>query len=175
MKKLPPALVALFGLLVCAPAQAQQPGNPVYFGARIGLMDPDVRGFDEATNLGLFVGYTLMQDTRGALAIEGEYTRTFDDGEVNRAGVTSDWEIETLAAYLAYRTAGDVYLKAKAGYGWWDLSVDRIVTGAENDDWDLTFGAGVGFRLSRKAGLEVEYAVIQEDINFLGLGFFTHF
>lgn len=175
MKKLSAVLVALIGIVAFVPAQAQQPSNPLYFGAKIGLMDPDVRGFDEATNLGLFVGYTLIQDTRGSLALEGEYTRTFSDGDVNRAGVRTDWDIETLAAYLAYRTAGDVYLKAKAGYGWWDVSVGRGVTAAEDDDWDLTFGAGVGFRLTRKAGIEVEYAVIQEDINFLSLGFFTHF
>lgn len=162
-------VLALFGLAAHGPVQAQQVGNPLYFGGKIGLMDPD-RG-DEATNLGVLVGYTLMEDSNGSFAAEGEYTRTFDDGEIGGA----DWDIETLAAYLAYRTAGDVFLKAKAGYGWWDVSVDRVATRFEDDDWDFTFGAGVGFRLSRKSGLELEYTVIQEDIDFLSLGFFTHF
>jgi len=161
-------LLALCSLTAYAPAQAQQPGNPLYFGAKIGLMDPD-RG-DEATNLGALVGYTLMEDTNGSLAVEGEYTRTFDDGEIGG----NDWDVETLAGYLAYRTAGNVFLKAKAGYGWWDVNVDGA-TGFEGDDWDFTFGAGVGFRLSRKSGLELEYAVVQEDLNFISLGFFTHF
>jgi hypothetical protein len=169
MTKPAAVLLALFGLAAYGPVQAQQPGNPVYFGAKLGMMDPD-RG-DEATNVGLLAGYTLMEDRTGAFALEGEYTRSFDDGQVNG----NDWDLETLAAYLAYRTTGDVFLKAKAGYGWWDVNVDGGAGGFEGDDWDFTFGAGVGFRLSRKAGLELEYAVIQEDLDFLSLGFFTHF
>lgn len=169
MKRISAVSLVLTGLLAYGPAGAQQPGNPLYVGAKIGLMDPD-RG-DEATNLGVLAGYTLVEDSNGAFAVEGEYTRTFDDGEIAGA----DWDIETLAAYLAYRTAGDVFLKAKAGYGWWDVNVDRFATRFEDDDWDFTFGAGVGFRFSRKAGLEVEYTVVQEDIDFLSLGFFTRF
>lgn len=170
MKRTSLVLLALAGLAAHLPAHAQQPGNPIYFGAKLGFMDPD--DGDEATNAGVLVGYTLMEDRNGAFAVEGEYTRTFDDGEIGNA----DWDIETLTAYLAYRTAGNIFLKAKAGYGWWDVNVDGgAPRGFEDDDWDFAFGAGVGYRLSSKAGLEVEYTVIQDDIDFLSLGFFTRF
>jgi len=135
MKRTSLVLLALAGLAAHLPAHAQQPGNPIYFGAKLGFMDPD-------------------------------------DGEIGNA----DWDIETLTAYLAYRTAGNIFLKAKAGYGWWDVNVDGgAPRGFEDDDWDFAFGAGVGYRLSSKAGLEVEYTVIQDDIDFLSLGFFTRF
>lgn len=167
---------AAIGLVALSPVRAQQAVNPMYFGFKAGTMDADVSGFDEASNWGVLLGFTLYdQAEAGSLALEGEYTRSFNDGDVRIAGLRGDWNVETLALYGAYRTGGNVFLKAKAGWASRDVSVRGPGGRIEGDDSDFSFGAGGGVRLSRKAGLELEYTVIEDDLNFLSLGFFTHF
>lgn len=152
-------------------AQGGRPADPLYFGLKAGSVDVDDSGFDDASNAGVFVGYKLHEDASGTFFAEGEYTRTFNDGEVGGA----DWDIETLAAYAGYRTAGPWFLKAKAGFGWWDVNVDGLVTSAEADDTDFTYGVGGGYRFNNDSGLELEYNVIESDISSLMVGFFTTF
>lgn len=166
---------AVLGLSVVGPAYAAPPLNPIYFGIKAGTMDADADGFKDASNLGLFAGYTFTQDATGELSAEGEYTRTFDKGDVRAGPVRGDWDVESLAGYLAYRTAGSVYVKAKGGYLWRDISVDGLGRGIEGSDTGFSYGAGVGGRFSNKAGIEIEYTVIDDDISFLSLGYFTHF
>lgn len=171
MKQATVVIAAFSVWLLAAPTHAQE--NPLYFGIKAGQMDPDADGFDEATNVGLIAGYDLSRDANGTLALEVEYTRSLSEGDVRFGG---EWEIETLAGYGAYRTAGDVYVKAKAGVLSEDVKVSR--TGgaiASGKDSGFSFGAGVGVRLNRKVGLEIEYTIIEEDIGFLSLGYFTHF
>src|SRR5581483_811433 len=146
-------------LLVCAGATAQE--NPMYFGVKAGQVDSS-RG-----------GYDLHRDANGAFAIEGEYTHDISQGDVSVSGVNGRWKIETLAAYGAYRTGGDVYLKAKAGWLSEDINVSG--TGGGKKDSDFSYGAGVGFHFNRKTGLELEYTVLENDFNFLSIGYFTHF
>lgn len=163
-------MVLLGGWLAGAPAQAQE--NPVYFGLKAGQMDADQGGFDAASNIGVIFGYAMVRDVRGAFALEGEYTLNLSKGDIAGGG---DWKVETLAVYGAYRTADTVYLKAKAGA----LRQDVRCRGSSRDicgkDSGLSLGAGVGWRLNRKIGLELEYTMIEEDIGFLSLGYFTHF
>lgn len=159
-------IATLLTMAVAAPAAAQK--NPWYIGAKIGQMDIDAGGFDEATNFGFVLGYHLLADKHGSLSLEGEYTNSLKDGDIAGGG---DWDVETLAAYAAYRTArapGDVFLKAKAGFA------DAEVSGFA-DDSGFSFGAGVGWALSKKADIEFEYTVIEDDLNFLSVGFTTHF
>jgi opacity protein-like surface antigen len=165
------AIGALASALAMPVAYAQQ--NPIYFGVKLGQMDADVAGFDDATNFGLLFGYTLLRDEIGALAIEGEYTRALSEGDVAGGG---EWEVETLAAYAAYRTADTVFLKAKAGLLREEIKVSGVFAAPiSGKDSGISFGAGVGYRINRKVGLELEYTVIEDDISFLSLGYFTHF
>ncbi|HEY8553059.1 MAG TPA: porin family protein [Burkholderiales bacterium] len=168
-----PLVVALVTALAAGPVYAQggRPANPIYFGVKGGLVDVDGPGFDEATNLGVFVGYTLYEDPNGAFFAEGEYTRTLSDGDYPGG----EWDIETLAAYVGYRTAGTWFAMAKAGFGWWDVSADGPATPLEGDDTTFTFGAGGGYRIDRDTGLQVEYTYIDSDINALWFSFFTRF
>lgn len=168
-------LIGTLGVwLVAAPALAQE--NPVYFGIKAGQMNPDADGFDDASNIGFIFGYNLFQDANGTLALEAEYTRNLSEGDVAIGGARGAWKIETLAGYGAYRTAGDVYVKAKAGILREDAKVSIGGGGiSSGKDSGFSFGAGVGVRFNRKVGLEIEYTVINEDVGFLSLGYFTHF
>lgn len=165
------ALIA--GVGICTAAASQE--NPLYLGIKIGQMDIDQSGFDTSINFGLLVGYDILRDANGAFSIEAEYTRDISEGDVDIGGVNGDWHIETLAAYGAYRTAGPVYLKARAGYLREDVSVSGINSGVAGKDSGLSYGAGVGYYLNRKSGIEFEYTAIEHDINFFSLGYFTHF
>lgn len=161
---------ALAAWLIATPALAQE--NPVFFGVKAGQMDVDQGGFGAASNIGFIFGYALLRDAAGAFALEAEYTRNLSAGDIAAAG---DWRIETLAVYGAYRTADNVYLKAKAGALNQDVKCQRTSRGICGKASGVSFGAGVGWRLNRKVGFELEYTLIEEDIGFLSLGYFTHF
>jgi outer membrane immunogenic protein len=166
----------VFFMSLCVTVAAGAEENPIYFGIKAGAMIADVGGFDKANNLGLSLGYDVYRDVSGAFSLEGEYTRTFSKGDVNIGGAHGDWKIETLAGYGAYRTAGDLYLKAKIGY----LRENATVSGVDNTsisgrDSGFSYGAGFGFRFNKKAGVEFEYTIIESDINFASVGYFTHF
>lgn len=161
---------ALLGSVLAFPIQAQNL-SPWYLGLKTGWMELDAPGTEDATNLGLYGGYTLMEDTNGRFAIEAEYTRSISDGEVGRSG----WDIETLAAYGAYRTAGPWFLKLKAGWADADLSAGSGGNRFSDSETDFSFGAGGGVQLSNKAAFELEYTVIEDDVNFFSIGYLTHF
>ena len=158
----------VLGSLLVMPSYAQSV-SPWYLGLKVGWMELDAPSTDDATNLGLYGGYTLMEDTNGQFAVEAEYTRSISDGEVGSAG----WDIETISAFGAYRTAGPWFLKLKAG--WTDIDLSTGSGGRSINDSDFSFGAGGGVRLSNKAAFELEYTVIEDDVNFFSIGYLTHF
>lgn len=185
MKKSVYTIATTFALAAASPVFAQQgaelrinpPADPLYFGLKAGAMDVDDTE-DAANNVGVVAGYKLHEDERGAFFAEGEYTRTFSDGDVDvTAGGSGDYDVETLSAYAGFRSAGQIFWKAKAGVSWWDYAVDGAPTRgpSEDDDISLSFGAGAGWRLNEKTGLEAEYTFIDSDINFLSIGIFTTF
>ncbi len=151
------AAVAATVLTMNSPAPA---ADGLYLGLTAGLMDNDRRGFDEALNVGLLLGYEFLSVGIGDVALEGLYTTTVDEGD---ASAGRDWEVDTWGAYGAFRTAGPVYLKAKAGAQYVDVEV-----GGASDD-DIEFSAGLGLGVSFAVGqLEFEYVRIDSDIDFVG-------
>lgn len=156
--------------VLALPAYAQEL-SPWYAGLKAGTMDVDASGFKEAGNAALFLGYTLYADANGRLAFEGEVSRTISDGDAPGGG----WDINTLAAYGAYRTAGNVFLKAKAGFLSEDVNVSGTGGSVAGSDSGVSFGAGVGVRMGKKAAFEIEYTVVEDDISFVSLAYFTHF
>lgn len=155
-------------------AAAQE--NPVHFGLKAGRMDADVPGFGKASILGLLFGFDLHRDDSGVFSFEGEYTRNLSDGDLAIGAIPGDWKIETLAGYAAYRTAGNVYVKAKTGILHQDVKVSTAAAAPfAGQDTGFSFGSGIGWRFNRKTGLELEYTVLEEDLTFLSLGYFTHF
>jgi len=164
------ALCLLFAGNVFAAQHMQAQQKPqLYAGGKLGLMMLDVSNSDDAINLGGVLGATINQSEIGSLALEGELTFTVVDGEI--ADVV-DWSVTTLAGYGVYRSNGPLYFKGKLGLAYWDADVDGFYS---LDDIDLSLGLGGGYRVSDKTAFELEYTIIESDIDFLSLGFVVNF
>lgn len=179
-RKLISSAATAFAVALVSPAFAQQaemrlqpPADPLYFGLKAGAMDVDDTE-DAANNVGVVAGYKLHEDERGAFFAEGEYTRTFSDGDADAIAGSGDYDVETLSAYGGFRSAGQIFWKAKAGLSWWDVAVEGA-NPSEDDDLSLSFGAGAGWRLNETTGIEAEYTWIDSDINFFSVGVFATF
>ena len=146
-------LVALLGLVAAAPASAG-----LFFGAKTGPMIIDVNGVSDPVNTGVVVGYDIGAVVAD-LALEGELTTTTGDGKISGNKVSLD----TAALYLAIRTGGPIYLKAKGGF----LQVD----GDGGSDSGASYGIGVGFGIGI-AQLELEYTQtsVDPDLAFISVG-----
>jgi hypothetical protein len=153
MKKL--ILVGLLALLVATPVSAEW-----LFGAKTGSMVIDSAGVSDATNSGIMVGYQIGAVVAD-LALEAEITKTTGEGQFSGSGVS----LNTQALYLAFRTAGPFYLKAKAGY------VNEDVRGVpgKGKESGAAYGIGLGFGIGI-AQLELELTSMNKDIAYVSLG-----
>ena len=149
-------LAVLLALLTTSQAWA----GDVYFGAKTGPMIIDDSAIKtDPTNIGFLIGYELGLLV-GDLAVEGEITKSTAKGEVKGGG---KFDVDTMAAYLAFRTAGPVYLKAKGGF----MQVD-----AGSTESGASYGLGLGFGLGLMQ-IELEYtqATIDPDkVSFVSVG-----
>ena len=150
--------VGLLSLMMAAPAAA----GGLFFGAKTGPMVIDASGYKtDPTNMGVVVGYDLGVVV-GDLAVEGEFTTTTSDGKTNGGAKVS---VDTMAAYLAFRTAGPFYFKAKGGF----LQEDVKVGSFSDSDSGMSYGVGLGFGIGI-AQLELEITQVETDITFLSVG-----
>src|SRR5438105_11945290 len=97
--------------LFTAPVHAAE--SPFYFRAMAGLMDPSAGGHDNTFNVGAGVGFRIFDEASGSGALEADVTTSLKKGEKDEGG---EWNVDTVAVYFAYRSAGDVYFKAKGGF-----------------------------------------------------------
>ncbi len=145
-----------------------------YVGLKAGQMMVDLDGLDDATNGGVLVGYSF-----GDFAIEAEYTTTLSEGDVTILGVPGEWDINTFAVYGVYRSSGNIYFKGKVGFLNEDVSINVNAFGtpisAAGSDSSASLGVGVGWRIPDSNSLELEYTIVEEDIDFLSLGYNYHF
>lgn len=142
-------LLSSLGLgLIAGPAAA----GDMYFGAKTGKMMVD--GASDPTNASLMLGYELGV-VAGDLGIEGEIGTSIDESSDGR-------EIDTAAAYLAFRTAGPIYLIAKGGAAYIDPSDGDSETNS-------SYGLGLGFSVGLLQ-LEAEYTRLHDDVDYLSLG-----
>ena len=140
--------------------EAPHAADGLYVGVQAGSMNHDGSGFDGANNLGVTLGYEFLNVALGDIAIEGGYTNTVDKGNAP----AGDWEIETLAAYGVFRTAGRLYLKAKGGVVRSNIKESL----QSNTSTELSAGIGGGFSVGI-AQFELEYTRIEEDVDFVSL------
>jgi len=163
------------GTLCTASAQAANSVNlnNMYYGVKVGSMMVDVAGFGDAVNIGGIVGLPLTRLGQGSISVEGELTTSVIKGDVGLFGFNGDWRITTLAGYGVFRTDGPMYFKAKAGLLYEDVSVSVAgIPGAFNGtDTGLSFGIGGGMKLSGGQSIEIEYTIIESDVNFLSIGY----
>ena len=148
-------LVGLLGLVAAAPASADW-----FFGAKTGPMLIDATGFSDTTNTGVVVGYDIGAVVAD-LALEAEITTTTSDGKFSSAKV----DLDTQALYLAVRTGGPIYLKAKGGFVNEELTVGSVSA----SDSGVSYGVGLGFGIGI-AQLELELTTIDSDIVFFSVG-----
>ncbi len=71
-------------------------------------------------------------------------------------------DLDTAALYGTYRSEGPAYLLAKLGL------VRNHFDG--DSETGAGYGIGGGFRFNDNIGIELEYTIIDQDINLLGLG-----
>ncbi|ROR32064.1 hypothetical protein [Inmirania thermothiophila] len=127
-------------------------------GVKASRVDSRIAGADDPTNLALVLGREWGIGV-GDLALELEVSRTTDSGRVGGA----DLDVDSEAAYLAFRSAGPVYLVARLG------AAHAERTGrADVDDSAAGVGLGVSAGLFR---LELEYTDVGDgDVRFLSFG-----
>jgi opacity protein-like surface antigen len=157
------AVLAVAGLALAPAAQAAD----AYAGVKAGFMLADTENQDAAFNIvGLFGTQLLdLGPKAGTLSAEGELSFTLIDGDLPNG---NDWDVSTLGAYAVYRSAGDMYLKAKAGLLWRDTNYDSSFT-------ELSMGIGGGWRINKNMALEVEYTTIDDNIDMFSVGVNFHF
>lgn len=159
------ACVLCLGIGFSGPALAA--GGPFYLGLKVGSMMVDVSGFDDASAVGFVAGYKFFDNAGGSVAIEGEYN---DSSSADIKGFPAKWDIRTVAVYLAYRSAGDLYFKGKAGYLDEKVTASGFGTTISGSDSGLSVGVGGGWKMGKQAALELEFTIIEEDVNYLSLG-----
>jgi hypothetical protein len=171
MRKLSGWIWCLLLIFLAGNAQAQEQERTIYLGIKGGLMMPDISSLDNAFNFGLQFGGYVHQDPKiGSFAIEGEATITLSDGDVSLGAIDGDWDVDVVAAYGVYRSPGEVYFKGKLGLAYEDVTVDYSGLGsASDDDFNISLGFGVGWNIPEQGSLELEYTIIEEDIDFLSL------
>ncbi len=149
-------LLAILGLVVASPASA----SGWFFGAKTGTVIVNDSGVDtHPTNIGFLVGYDL-DIAVGDIAVEGEITKTTSKGELDTG---SQFSADTQAMYLAFRSAGPIYFKAKGGF----LQVDND----GNTDTGSSYGIGLGFGVGiMQLELEFTKTAIDPDILFASIG-----
>jgi hypothetical protein len=164
--------VFLISVVVTSPVPAKT--NPMYFSVKAGLMDADISGFDAAINLGAAAGYDLFTGPMGTWSIEGELTTTASDGDVTGGG---EWDADTLALYGVFRTVGEKYLKARAGFFSQDIKRAGGSAGTLSgaDDRGYAFGVAGGVNMTSTSSLELAYTAGTEDLSFLSLDYVFRF
>jgi hypothetical protein len=132
--------------------------NDFYYGFKLGYFEPKNSGVDNPDNAGIAIGYDWDFDY-GAVGVEGEYTTTFEEGDIGGADV----EVDTIAVYGVYHTRGPstkgagAYLKLKAGVLQYDLTVGN----AKQDESEFAYGIGLGMNMI-SVDFELEFVEIDE-------------
>ena len=150
-----------------------------YLGARYAEYKFELDGssvVEEPNGFGIVGGMHMTEQ----ISMEFEYGRSNKADFNYRTGLIESGKLRTenLAVYGAYRTPGTVYAKLKAGISinWVDASDIRCygafcVNTLSEDGGGLAYGIGLGtILLGDQLRAEVDYSVIEEDIEMLSRG-----
>lgn len=141
---------------------------------KVGSMFIDKSGANNLTAIGGIYGVGLSP----AFTAEGEFSIGLDGGEYaqNKNGNTGDYEIYTLAAYLAYRyvLSESIYAKLKAGLAYENVKNSIVGQGSTVEEgFGAVGGLGLGLVLTldnKPMMLEFELTRIETDVLFVTLG-----
>jgi len=174
-------LICITVLFISSPAVAEK-FPTFYAGASYNDYDIDFSNadLDSAKGFGLIGG----MEFKHGLAAEIEYN---DSGKTDfdySVGAITGGKIQvrSFSAYGIYRTPGNVYFKAKGGLTYNDVEVSDLrcstsfcINSFWGEDIGLALGLGGGVKIGAKLRTELEYTLIDEDIDFWKLGLLFSF
>lgn len=160
------AVLGTFSLLAAAP-QAEAADNGFYIGAGLTQTDfdlGDAGSFDDES-FKVIAGFRPLD----WLAIEANYN---DLGGFDEGGVELDAQSITVSGLLIAEV-GIVDFYARLGMANWKVDVDVLGDNFSEDDWEPTYGAGVGVHFG-SIGARLEYETfnagdLDTDVNTVSL------
>ena len=179
-------LVAAIVLLGSSQLAMAEPNDGTFFGKEakgkwiIGVkgakIDTNSEFVDDADATGIVLGYEFDRviGTRGGSStVELEYI-TGDETTLDGAGT---YEADMLNLFFTYRTAGDLYFKAKAGVSYSELSINAVAFDTTFDEVSLAAGVGLGYHIGEYGSIEIEYVddTSDNDLGLLGLNALLEF
>ena len=169
----------LVSLTATAATEFDQPGDGPFFGETahgqwlIGAKYVDMNnrddglGEEEARNAGIILGYEFNRPVwKGKAAFEFQYLPSLEWGDVNGAGSSNPsiypqggrWENPLYSGYVAYRTPGTLYAKAKVGIVASRFKIElNDGTIIQENKTQVGYGLGLGVHIGRHFDLELEY------------------
>ena len=144
---------------------------PFYLGVNAGetRIVKDVDGsYDVANTVTITTGILILESASFDTSVEASYTQTVEKGNVTLSGSANEYKEESLGLFVASRTKSDIFAKAKLG-----LTDNRITTNTVVTYDEVKITAGIGFGIKDDSGgvTEIEYVVIDDDINMLSVGY----
>lgn len=145
----------------------------IVIGVKGGAVDYDVEGSDPGVNGSIQLAFDILDIGIADIALEGEYSTSLTDGEIDLGLATVDTSLESTALYASLRTAGPIYVIARVGYAKTEVEAG----GFSEDDSGVATGVGVGFSMGLR--MEIEYTKYTPefdtfgdvDVEYLTLGF----
>jgi hypothetical protein len=149
-------------------------------GLKVTSMQNGRDGYDDASNLGLVLGYQFSREVGdgGSANIEFEFSSSFDDGSVaadKAFSVAGDWNADNIGLFFTYQSVGTVYFKGKLGLLKSEVNT-TLVNGQTfaQDDTNFGYGAGIGIRLGEADNFRLELEFLgsnsDNDLGSISLG-----
>jgi hypothetical protein len=164
------------GLAAAGTAQAE---GKIYVGAKVGVVQADAAGFDDAYNASVYGGYNLLGKNShfaadlkgGTLAVEGEVSLSVVKGDAT----IGEWDLTSLGVYAAYRhpLTDYFYLKGKLGLVRYDIDTTAPST-SSGTETALAAGIGAGWKVG-PGSIEAEITTYESDILVVSAGFQMNF
>lgn len=108
----------------------------------------------------------------GGLPIIGGNDNGSNGGGGRFTSTNSDFIMQSLGAFVSYRTPTTIYGVAKLGYAYTDTNIPELDDDRSNVAWQL----GAGFRYGRSPiGVELVYARYSSEVDAIGLTIGTDF
>jgi hypothetical protein len=151
--------------------------SDIYIGASYNnvAIDFSKASVEDTAGIGLVFGIDFGKN----LAFEAEYINSgkadmdYTVGSIEKAKI----QIRSLAVYAVFRTSGKVYFKGRAGLAANLVDITDIkcsgnfcIDGLFDDSAGLALGVGGGILITKAMKLEIEYKLINSDIDIFGLG-----
>ena len=152
-----------------------------YVGVKTGAMMIGINGVDDITPIGILYGHGISRN----FSVEGEFNFGLSGGDYSGSGGVGEFDLWTLGVYGTYHLplSDKAYGKAQMGFLYEDkdfvysktfiyTSAPPITITVDDSDtgWGLSWGLGGGYKINNRMNVEVEYTIIESDLDFLSIG-----